>query len=122
MKIKTSELAGSNLNLAIAMAIGACGQETGGSNLKGCKHWIIPSFGIMRWDDWTPSSDWAQGGPLISLFRIDLITDGDNRVAGYACDEEYQPITDDLYGETHLIAAMRAIVSAKLGCSIELPE
>lgn len=116
MKIKTSELIGSDLDWAVAVALGAHGQKTGSKNINGCKHWVIPGFEPMRWDNWTPSLDWSQAGKLIASHAIGFFGyDADNWQAVSAPEDvEYQGI-----GPTHLIAACRLIVAAKLGEEIE---
>lgn len=73
----------------------------------------------------TPTTDWAQGGPIIERDGIDLywmqhgtpdfkplwqsriVRVGQNRI---------------LYGPTPLIAAMRCFVSLKLGDEVEVPD
>lgn len=119
MKIKTSELSGSDLDWAVAVALGAHGQETGSKTLKGCKHWVVPGFEPMRWDNWTPSWDWKQGGKLIASHAIGFVGhDADNWQA-FSSPED---VTYRGVGPTHLVAACRMIVSAKLGDEIEVPE
>lgn len=120
MKIKTSELIGSDLDWAVAVALGAHGQETGSKTIKGCKHWVIPGFvDPMRWDNWTPSLDWRQGGKLIASNAIGFVGhDADSWLAfSSPCDETHQGI-----GSTHLIAACRLIVAAQLGDEVDVPE
>src|SRR3990172_7461511 len=61
-----------------------------------------------------PSTDWAQGGPLIKSYGIDLTTEGRGLIfasidpQGIGYDE-----ASSAYGPNHLIAACRAIVRAK---------
>ena len=65
---------------------------------------------------WEPSSNWAQGGPIIERERLDV----------YGFDGENWCANDNLratqYGPTPLIAAMRCYVASKLGEIVELPE
>ena len=73
-------------------------------------------------DDWSdnqefrPSTDWAQGGPIIERERIDIY--------GYGGDA--WGAEDNLrarqYGDTPLVAAMRCYVASKLGEEIDVPE
>lgn len=62
------------------------------------------------------STRWSQGGPIIERERI---TVWNNEVWWHAA---YNDGTDDIYGQTPLIAAMRCLVSAKLGDEVEIPE
>jgi hypothetical protein len=99
MKIKTSELIGSTLDWAVAK----------------CED-------VYCFDgSYTPSTDWAQGGPIIeregiSVDRAGLAWTADlsDSVGGYIEHTESGP--------TPLIAAMRCYVASKLGDEIEIPE
>ena len=99
MKIKTSELIGSTLDWAVAK----------------CED-------VYCFDgSYTPSTDWAQGGPLIeregiSVDRAGLAWTADlsDSVGGYIEHTESGP--------TPLIAAMRCYVASKLGDEVEIPE
>ena len=62
-----------------------------------------------------PSTEWAQGGPIIEREKISLEWTGENWMAYIKHDEEY-------FGPTPLIAAMRCYVASKLGDEIEVPE
>lgn len=129
MKIKTSELSGSNLDWAVAVSVGAHCQETGGADLHTGKTWVVSGFRAMRWDDWTPSTDWSQGGPLIERFDITIM-----RIDGFAQSEPLYQVMQSFHGlhlggdrvmpvaPTRLIAACRAIVAAKLGDEVYVPE
>lgn len=135
MKYKVSELEGPLLDAAVAMAEG---HKFHMDAEHGCVFWDerISSIGSPRGalSIYRPSTDWAQGGPIIGRQNIAL-------VPSYGYDEG-DPITwcasvgahghyiDDLlpfYGDgtgeglTPLVAAMRAYVSAKLGDEVELP-
>ena len=66
---------------------------------------------------WSPSTDWAQGGPIIEREKIDVMWCGD-RWCAYTADAECttgddrQLVTE---GATPLIAAMRGYVACKQG-------
>jgi len=119
MKIKTSELTGAALDWAVAKCEGATDEW----------HTDKPFF----WDgvpcvreaghdvEYTPSTDWAQGGPLIeregiSVDRAGLAWTADlsDSVGGYIEHTESGP--------TPLIAAMRCYVASKLDDEVEIPE
>ena len=66
-----------------------------------------------------PSTDWAQGGPIIERERISVWARGDEWAAeSFTPNEQGHEET----GETPLIAAMRCYVASKLGDEVELPE
>lgn len=72
---------------------------------------------------YSPSADWSQGGPLIEKFPLKLMPNdwkgGPKWLAWIRLDEHK---TLGLNGETPLIAACRAIVAAKLGDEVDIPE
>lgn len=70
---------------------------------------------------WKPSTNWAQGGPIIERERIDCISDP-NGSAGWLGRNYVNQKIIALYGSTPLIAAMRCYVASKLGDEIEIPE
>ena len=104
--MKTNELTGAALDWAVAKCEGI---ET--KNYSGAL--------TIRYDGdwWQPSTDWAQGGPIIERERINVYYDGG----------EYWCATTDTgdapkFGPTPLITAMRCYVASKLGAEIEIPE
>jgi hypothetical protein len=116
MKIKTNELIRAALNWAVAKAEGGTNFWSDGI----ATHWIK-----LRGEDralsggwaqaYLPSTDWAQGGPIIERERIELEHDGFIWWARIKADEDYS-------GPTPLIAAMRCYVASKLGDEVEIPE
>lgn len=61
--------------------------------------------------DWAPSTDWAQGGPIIEREHIEIRLHGKEpfaRIYG-------EPQRLGEFGSTALIAAMRAYVASKYG-------
>jgi hypothetical protein len=68
-----------------------------------------------------PSTNWAQGGPIIERERLLIQPELGKEGAGNAwyC----VAITPhDAYGETPLVAAMRCYLVSKLGDEIDVPE
>ena len=63
-----------------------------------------------------PSTNWAQGGPIIARERITLEWTGEGWNAYIRHDDEYPD------GPTPLIAAMRCYVASKQGDIIDIPE
>lgn len=95
-KIKTSELTGPALDWAVARAAGLYAPEP----------WISD-----------PSTDWAQGGPIIDRERIQFRSEQNTQYRAFIglCGA-------DATGPTHLIAAMRCYVASNLGDEVDVPE
>jgi hypothetical protein len=69
--------------------------------------------------EYTPSTDWAQGGPIIEREGIDLQYQGGD-TDKWAADMFGAECS--VYGDTPLIAAMRCYVASKLGDEVEPEE
>lgn len=128
IEVKTAELAGPALDWAVAEAEGiqrfVMGNDWPGNSAVDdaadrdrvviCN--LIGRLVVARggWsDEWKPSASWAQGGPLIDKHRMSF-WGGENYVYAVCAGGEG-------YGLTHLIAACRAIVAAKLGDTVRVP-
>ena len=100
--MKTSELTGAALDWAV----------------KKCQP--LPDHGQRFAEDgYHPSTDWAQGGPIIERERITL----DPRQHGVFWVAYSKSVVDQgSYGPTPLIAAMRCYVASLLGDDVEIPE
>ena len=99
MKVRTRELIGPALDLAVARA------------WYGYDYQLpLPFF--------NPSIEWAQGGPLIELQGIIFLGPGDDSTYLACICRPYVAAI----GHTHLIAAMRCYVASKLGDEVEIPE
>ena len=70
-----------------------------------------------RWQQYNPSTDWSQGGPIIERENIALYPHGDGT---YEAEVFLNPKRGA--GPTPLIAAMRCYVVSKLGETVEVPE
>jgi len=113
MKVMTSELRGAALDWAVAVALGHKD--------------IITDFGAyirIRTQPagaltFSPTVDWAQGGPIIeregiSVWEFDDVTwKAETPLVGVDCVYE---------APTPLIAAMRCYVASKLGDKVEVPD
>lgn len=118
MKVKTSELTGAALDWAVAK----------------CEGWIkgditYPQFcrlwrGEIRTPAIYPSTDWAQGGPIIEREHIAISWVVSNYLYVTGCWSAHIPQTNGklFYADTPLVAAMRCYVSSKLGDTVEVPE
>jgi hypothetical protein len=63
---------------------------------------------------WCPSTNWAQGGPIIEREGL-TITHQQNQWAAQTDDDLFA------FGPTPLIAAMRCYVASKLGDEVDIP-
>lgn len=117
MKIKTSDLTGTALDWAVGYIMG--------------EKLHILDRQIVWPEDYSPSTDWAQGGPLIEREKLTLTYDDDWKYDPTDPEdngERWMATNGDVYdspcqyGATPLIAAMRCYVSFKLGDEVEIPE
>ena len=110
MKIKTSELKGAALDWAVAKCEGYFDIVIAGA--------LIGVADVFYFDVWTPSTDWAQGGPIIERGGI--------MIERWASTGHWQAanalVTKVFTAETPLVAAMRCYVASKLGDEVEVPE
>lgn len=140
MKIKTDELIGPQLDWAVATCEGL--------PIRHDPMNFGPAFaegGFWIWDDrgpigkrdyrligrqYCPSTNWAQGGPIIEREKIEIVRGNDLIFPNGNEKGEY---TEPLWlascgggrmfnGPTSLVAAMRAFVAIKLGDEIEISE
>jgi hypothetical protein len=113
--MKTSELTGHALDWAVAK----CESITLYRSKN--KKWMTANYGEFNhrhgapW--YSPSTYWAQGGPIIEREGINLeyAIDPEKWCACIMADQE-------VYGPTLLIAAMRCYVASKLGDEIDIPK
>lgn len=119
MKIKTSELKFGALDWCIAQIEGLHVDLTPPNYGDGTSLVFIAG----RDDLYRPSTDWSQGGPLIEKYFIvsERMCDGLWQCEGvFKCALDSHSMLGE--GETPLIAFCRAIVSAKLGDEVDVPE
>lgn len=112
MKIKCSDLVGAQLDYAVAKCSGPT------------------MIAFFKRNEYTPSTDWEQGGPIIEREKLTVAPNDQKTYVGQEAwtayrietlftdqgDKEYQT------GSTPLIAAMRCYVASKLGAEVEIPE
>lgn len=101
MKIKTSELTEAALDLVVAKCAG-----------------LLDQWGVCAPAGFRPSTDWAQGGPIIER-ELDMLVKQDS---GQWLVSVSNPKVAWYLGPTPLIAAMRCYVASKLGEEVEVPE
>lgn len=135
--IKTSELTGPQLDWMVAKCIAQVHDNAllNGSIMHGW--WISglftdPNYWI-RTDEFSPSTDWAQGGPLIDANDIALSPLPDGLWRAYipegtvlvsrakSCLEVFKWKFKQ-EGYHPLIAAMRCFVYSKMGETVDIPE
>jgi hypothetical protein len=68
---------------------------------------------------WEPSTNWAQGGPIIEREMLEIGAHEPKDIEWVARDYWKE---NTMTGPTPLIAAMRCYVASKLGDDIEIPE
>lgn len=110
MKIKVSEATNLQIDWLVAKCEAQRGEESKGPDWLA---WLVPAPSMIP--HYHPSTDWAQGGPIIDRESIGLMP---SRTAYYERDGG----TYYSYGPTPLIAAMRCFVASKLGDEVEVPE
>ena len=118
MKIKTSELTGPALDWAVALAAGYLQAGSSGYCV------LIPNAGpvALPMRAWSPTTRWAQGGPIIEREVIALIHPKYDCWTAHVYDKRVDDESYTLDGPTPLIAAMRCYVASHLGDEVEVPE
>lgn len=119
MKFKTKELTGGLLD----WVVGEC---------RGVKLFYIPSMGVCRYNsshgaDYRPSTNWAQGGPIIEFNHIDLAKDtrtedGEGWFAKMSNIDTSMENILVMSGVRPLDTAMRCYVQSKLGDTVYIPD
>ena len=118
MKIETNELIDAALDFAVALARDESVRVEGGR-----VRFALSQF-TNDYDLYSPSTDWAQGGPIIGAikgfeFKHWLESKPDTCCKAHIHNYEGDWIQ---FGPTPLIAAMRALVQSKLGDEVDIPE
>lgn len=137
--MKTAELTGAQLDLWVAKAL----------DWRFDPHHALLHYTLQRYEggvlvqpavsrddsgeDFSPSTVWDHGGPIIERERIAVMPFGEQWAAGFHPRSDCRMVNDgdghfddmssiemdqERYGETALIAAMRAYVTRKFGENI----
>lgn len=125
--MKVSELQGAALDYWVAKA--------GHLEVTSFESPAVELYLANGFDRWSPSTDWAQGGPIIERQKIAMFCDKGCWQGGYGidCEMESYFINDVVGGaespvitlehrmraETPLVAAMRAYVASKFGDEVD---
>jgi hypothetical protein len=123
--MKTSELTGAALDWAVAKCNGKTLHYFVDDPFKKDPWLTVDGNADQPLHSYTPSTDWAQAGPVIEREEISVSREfASSRIEWAAWTPA--PIRDESeafgYGPTPLIAAMRCYVASKLGDEIETPE
>lgn len=116
MSVPTQDLVGSALDWAVGTAVG---HQIKMFSLAKNGVYIPDAKGFVK-EIWAPSTDWSQGGPLIKKYMVAFACfpeDELKTVWAYCCSGKGEE-----YGQTHLIAACRAIVASVLGETVSVPK
>jgi hypothetical protein len=114
--MKTSDLTGAALDWAVA---------------KAKSHLAANTVTVFDFSDYcfNPSTDWAQGGPIIERERIKVAPNLNGTWHGQIRHTKAHPLVahpvlagwTNKHGPTPLIAAMRCYVASKLGDEVDVP-
>lgn len=120
-QVKVSEAVGVVLDNLVALALGW--KFYPDDSIEQGSRWhtdpIKAPFGPRVWrHNFSPSIDWAQGGPIIEESRIGVYPSDAKSGQWAARNLELTHI----YGPTPLIAAMRCYVISKLGEEVDVPD
>ena len=124
VKVKTSELTDAALDWAVAKAEGEL-RPIGNVLLQdGCLYLIEPGDYEHQdaWRKYSPTTNWAQGGPLLNQHKISRTIDHSGlwiAYAGYNLNDEQRHMQCD---RSELVAGLRCFVAIELGTTVEVPE
>jgi hypothetical protein len=112
MKMKTSALTGAALDWAVAKCEGVWVEYVDDE--------ITQCLLQKPSGRYAPSTDWAQGGPIIEREGVQLRCG----LGGWVALPYDSAFSEEAYqeGDTPLVAAMRCYVASKLGDEVELTE
>ena len=124
--IKTSELEGAALDWAVAIAVGHEDVRVDDDKNVMVVHQDHHLPGLVDFIWFDASTNWSQGGPLIERYCMPL--DYNSNSDMWAASVRMGRLANSSSGwvfmsaPTPLIAACRAIVAAKLGDVVDVPE
>lgn len=120
MKIKTSELTGIALDWLVAKCEGKVEQGVYGTPELLGSGLHLHYCDVLLSHPYSPSTDWAEGGPIIESNEIELksVEEGLWQASNIFDDMEWHYFV----GYSPLGAAMRCHVAYKLGNEVDIPE
>ena len=113
--MKTSELTGAALDWAVAVCEGFTDYDPDTETMMPPRK----EYGRVNFDEYSYSTDWAQGGPIIERENICLWSEG------YDWEAKVQTGVGEWLTEwdtSPLVAAMRCYVTSKLGDEVAIPN
>lgn len=122
--VYTKDLTGAALDWAVAAALNVQYKED--RVVKVCRVEATTPAWVERenapgsapyFQRFSPSIDWAQGGPIIEREGIDFEESGT-----YAVIDRDRDGVWTASGRNHLTAAMRCFVASKIGDTVQVPE
>lgn len=127
--MKTSELTGTALDWAVAVADKRNFKFSLGGSLEVRARTEygdeLPIDALDLWMYWNPSTNWAQGGPIVEREKITLDYDCNSQGLDLWAARKHAydgTLLWEEFGPTPLTAAMRCFVASKLGDEIEFPK
>jgi len=119
IEVKTADLAGEALGWAVGKAedldVFLAPPEYGNPWRVFARYRATVTERTERYNPW---EDWASGGDLIEKYRVGFGLYSDSFFAVTGLND----LSGDADGSTHLIAACRAIVAARLGDTAQVPK
>ena len=118
--MKTSELTGAALDWAVCEATGLLAAYTQFRTGKN----FLKVWGVAKNAHLHPSTDWAQGGPIIERIKGFLFKHWlEMKRESHQCQAEIHNYDGDwiAFGPTPLIAALRCFVASRLGDNVAIP-
>lgn len=117
--MKTADLTGAALDWTVWKCAGGAGAYPKTASGKSfLKLWQGNSAKYLH-----PSTDWAQGGPIIEREFIELVTTNhSNALLWQAIGRGFGEDSPIGNGPTPLVAAMRCYVASKLGDEVDIPK
>ena len=109
MRIKVSEATNPQLNWLVAKARGI--------KVKQGPNGILYTIDQHTLTVYSPTTNWSQGGPLIDLWKVDVVHQGQHPEPWHAAVR-----CETGNGPTPLIAVIRAHVTSDMGEEVEVPE
>ena len=120
MKIKTKDLTGAALDWLVAKCMGYVEQGVYGTpEFRDSGVYLCYCDAVLN-SCYSPSTDWAQGGPIIERERISIRQWTNVPIVHAYMPHDDAPWASD--GTSSLIAAMRCFCCSKLGDEVDVPE
>ena len=123
MKIKTKTLSGIALDWLVAKCEGKVEQGVYGNPelLESGLH--LHYCDVLLSHPYSPSTDWAEGGPIVQRERMEVMPCMDVLVEKWIASHCFrQSKWSQECGPTPLIAVMRAFCCSKLGDEVDIPD